>query len=176
MKHISFDLETLGTSPSAPIIQIGAVEFTEEGIITNKFYRNVNWKSLEKYPFNVDYSTIKFWMKQSDAARNSVLKEEGSQNIKKVLKEFSAYVKSIGRCKVWSHATFDPVVLTNSYRVVGIDQPISFRNFCDIRTLNYLANITTSVSREGTHHDALDDAIFQAKYISEMLRKINKND
>lgn len=168
---ISFDLETLGNSSNAPIIQIGAAVFSVKDGIIDTFQRNVKWESLSKYGFSMDYSTVKWWMNQEEVARKSVLQENGTKDIKTVLKDFSHWV--LRDTHAWSHATFDPPILKNAYSTVGIDCPIHYRNFLDIRTLNLIAG-KVEIEREGVAHSALDDAIHQAKYISLMLKKLVK--
>ena len=169
--YITYDFETLGTSFNAPVIQIGAVKFNTVGEILDKFYTNINWNDLSKYSFTTDYPTLQWWMEtQSEAAKTLFTGET------MLLKDaFKAFEKWIGKPKdyyYWTHATFDPVIFANTCRVLGMDVFIPFRHQMDIRTLTLLAG-RVKVEREGTAHNALDDAILQADYISKMLNKLN---
>lgn len=169
MEHITFDLETLGNTTTAPIIQIAAVKFNTNGDIIDKFSRNIKWESLSKYSFNVDYSTINWWFNQEDKAIKSVANQEGAINLKKALLEFKEWVKEPKKYYYWSHATFDPPILSYNIKQVGLADFIPFRLQRDIRTLVHLKG-KASVEREGIAHNALDDAIFQSKYISQLLK------
>lgn len=172
-KHITFDLETLGNSYNAPIVQIGAVKFEQSGVVTDTFECNINWNTLKKYEFEIDYSTVAWWMRQEEDAVKSVLNQEGAIDIKKALNKLRQWIGDLKEYNYWSHATFDAVILANACRKVGIDVFIPFRQQRDIRTLNFLVG-KVEVKREGIAHTALDDAKFQANYISEMLKRLKQ--
>lgn len=170
MNHITFDLETLGTGPNSPIIQIGAARFNEKKII-DTFKRNILWKDLENYDFDIDYSTVYFWMSQDNKARESVLDQEGALSLSDALMDFMNWVELYPVHAFWSHATFDAPILANACRKARLNV-LPYRKQRDIRTLNMLAG-EVNVKRPGTHHDAEDDAVFQALYIMEMLKKVS---
>lgn len=170
MKHITFDFETLGNGPTAPIIQIGATKFTEEEVL-DTFRVNVKWESLQKYPFKMDYSTIHWWLQQDKEAQQSITQTDGQLPIKKALKEFEKWIGNPRDYQFWSHATFDAPILTNACKTVGIDVIIPYHNQRDIRTLTYLTG-NVEVKRKGVAHDAGDDSIYQAEYIRTMLNKL----
>ena len=170
MQHITFDLETLGNNYNAPIIQIGAVKFEQDGSITDTFKHNIRWESLERYDFDIDYSTVRWWLSQSREAQNSVI-DQRSVDLITALTDFTKWIGKPEEYEYWTHATFDPIVLGNAYRKTGVKYPIPFRQQRDIRTLTFLVG-KLEVEKEGIAHTALDDAKFQAKYISAMLNKI----
>jgi exodeoxyribonuclease VIII len=172
MEHITFDLETLGNTANAPIVQIGAVKFKEDGTITDTFVRTINLDSLKGLGFIMDFNTVGWWLNQSDAAIKSVFGYNLDQvSLSKALFEFHQWIGKTADYNYWSHATFDPPILVNNYKALKKDCPIPFRLHRDIRTLTLLAG-GIDVKREGIHHNALDDCIYQAKYISEGLKKI----
>lgn len=170
--NITFDLETLGNTASAPIVQIGAVKFADDGKINEEFIRNIKLSSLERYGFNVEYGTLKWWFEQEDRAIKSVFCNTDTVDIRKALMDFHDWIEKPGDYVYWSHATFDPPVLTNSILKVGLKPFIPFRHHRDIRTLTHFAG-KVEVDRVGIHHNALDDCIYQAKYISKCIEKIN---
>lgn len=176
MNHITFDLETLGNTTTAPIIQIGAVVFSKDhDDIIDEFYANIKWESLKKYNFSVDYSTIQWWIQQSEEARNSIVQEQ-THSIDKALCEFTQWLEKVGgpsNFYYWTHATFDPPILVNAYRQCGKHCTIPFRLHRDIRTLNWITG-RVEVERRGVSHNALDDAKHQALYIRKMLKLIDK--
>ena len=62
--NITIDIETLSTSSNAVITQIGAV--CDHG----EFQQFVDIQNSMNSGFSVDASTITWWMKQTDEARN----------------------------------------------------------------------------------------------------------
>jgi len=175
--EITFDLETLSTTNQAPIVQIGAVAF-EDMTIYDKFLRTIKIESLEGYGFILDYRTIKWWLGQEKKAINSVFFTKEEVTLDTALNDFNIWYKnvlknhSLKKIDLWSHATFDPPILMNNYKKVGLGPSMHYRQFKDIRTLSGLANLPSKDRGNLIHHNALDDSIYQAGYISEMLKKI----
>lgn len=175
--HLTFDLETLGTGYNAPIVQIGAVKFHEHGQIIDTFERKIDLLSLEGGGFDIDYDTLSWWFSQSDEAIKSVFVGGDRVDLYDALADFLEWVYDNAKYEVWSHATFDPVILNNAYNKVDISSPLNFRKQRDIRTLTSLLPTPIEVERKGVHHNALADALYQAEYISKclMLIKHDKN-
>ena len=107
-KHIMLDLETLGHNYNAPIIQIGVCVFNRDVVIST-FYRTIDFEDLQNYNFTVDYSTIKWWMEQSNEARASVI--YGKHKLLETLLDLEQFLHSVSadmlEIPIWSHATFD---------------------------------------------------------------------
>lgn len=170
MKDVMLDLETLGTRHSALILQIGACRFDRmTGEIGETFLRNVKAGDLHD-KFTTDYETIQWWMGQSQDARLS-LAADRTDPLKEALIDLASFLWG-DDVLIWSHATFDMPILQNAFEVAGVRWPIPFRNARDLRTLVDLAKYTARLERGGTHHNALDDAKFQAAYASDAFRKL----
>lgn len=164
MNNISFDLETLGNTSKAPIVQIGAVKFKNDGTIIDTFSRTINIESLKDYDLEINYSTILWWLNQEKEAINQVF---GNYAIKTDLHTSLVDFKNwIGKedYNFWSHAAFDPPVLKSNFKAINVELPIHYRLFKDLRTLKELAK-NPIIERQGTHHVALDDAIYQKELI-----------
>ena len=77
---------------------------------------------------------------------------------------------------VWSHATFDIPALATAYRNNDLETPWHYRDARDIRTLTDLFNsraaLKSTASENECPHNALADAIYEAKYITTMLRTL----
>lgn len=170
MKDVMIDFETLDTCPSAAVVQIGAVEFDRlTGELGREFKVNVDAQSAVNSGATLNASTIEFWLKQNDAARNSILAEPRVP----IYEAFDSFNKFLSGSKfIWSHATFDFPILCETLKRLHIKPNFSYRSARDIRTLVDLSGGGTTVVREGTHHDGLDDAKFQAKYCCEMMKRI----
>jgi DNA polymerase III epsilon subunit-like protein len=169
MDNITFDLETLGNSSYAPIVQIGAVKFTSDGNIIDQFCKHIKLTSLKRYESLVlDYETLAWWFSQDDKAIKSVFCNPDAVDLRLALLEFSKWIGKASEYVYWSHATFDPPILDNNAQSVGLNKIIPHRNHRDIRTLIHFVG-EIEVERLGIHHNALDDALYQATYISKGL-------
>lgn len=170
MTHIMIDLETLGTTADSAIISIGAVEFNPNiGEIDNinAFYTRVDWGSaMIRRTVNAD--TLQWWMKQSDDARKEVIKKGVTMNT--ALEQLTEWLPH--DAIVWGNgAAFDISMLEHAYQQRKMELPWKFWNVRDCRTIEALARGIVDkkeIARSGTHHSALDDAIYQATYISKM--------
>jgi len=173
MKEVMVDLETMGNGPNAAIVQIGACYFSlSNGTIGKTFLVNVNLESVMANGALVDASTILWWLGQSKEAQNSILGIEEFQNVETkdedaALKEFNEFVAPAKH--IWSHATFDFVILMNAMRRLNIRTTFNYKSERDIRTLVGLLPKgvdLTQIERTGLRHNALADAVNQAVYCS----------
>lgn len=163
--HIMIDLETMGTRPDAPIIAIGAVKFTAMGVTDQTFYTNVDLASAVKDGGAViDPDTLMWWMQQSDEARQVLL--SGASPLRVALHDFTRWVKDTDEPKgVWGNgASFDNVILSETYKRVGMEPPWKFWNDRCYRTVKNMFP-ACKMERIGTHHNALDDAESQAEHL-----------
>ena len=165
------DLETMGTTADAAIIAIGAVVFMSYGL-EQRFYMPVSLKSSVENGGIIDPDTVLWWMKQSDKARAEFSRETNS--ITHALNSFSVWIDELYEIyyddpKIWGNgASFDNVILASAYRRAGIKQPWSFWNDRCFRTLKNTYPTIEVAERQGTHHNALDDAIHQAAHALEI--------
>jgi hypothetical protein len=173
MKDVMLDLETFGNGKQACVVQIGACYFDREtGEIGQTFARNVDAKSSVDFGGVIDADTIYWWLSQSREAQASILLEPRSH----VVDAFNALNDFLGNAKtIWSHATFDFVILAETLKLLGIKPNFRYTAARDIRTLVDLAKITIDKTpRVGVHHNGLADAIHQVKYCVECFRKLKK--
>ena len=179
MNHIMIDLETLGTSPQAPILSIGAVFFDPDtGDIGATYHRKLDFEQACAGRA-IDPSTVKWWFQQSDEARSALLgdgESGGQHSALRCLKSFVYHASD--EPVVWGNgATFDISMLEDNYRQLGMDVPWKFYNVRDVRTIVDLAKGIVERSDfefEGVKHDALADALHQAKYVSAMWRALRR--
>lgn len=165
-EDIMVDLETMGTSADAPIISIGAVAIDlQTGTLGDKFYAVVDLPSAVESGAVIDPATVLWWMQQSDDARVAF---KVGMPIGDALHKFSRYVQRVSdheQVKIWGNgAAFDNVILSASYKRVGLPQPWKFWNDRCYRTLKSLYPEVQLV-REGTFHNALADAVSQANHL-----------
>ena len=167
--HVMLDLETWGVNPGCAIRSIGAVAFRDE--IFKQFYLNITEESCLSCGLTKDPGTVHWWAHQSEEAKAALEKDQVP--LLSALSAFSDFIKFFGsHVRVWAHgATFDPPILNACYTVNGLRGPIDFRYVRDTRTLYDVFDFDPKTrERAGTHHNALDDAIFQAECVMEVLR------
>lgn len=182
MKDIMIDLETLGTDQDSIFISIGATIFDlETSELGEQFYVNVDWQSSIDAGRTFTAATLKWWLKQSDEARQAILKDD-CESLASALIKLSAFISEVKRPVVWGNgATFDISMLENAYKALSLNIPWEFWNVNDCRTIARIAK-ALGVTKddfpplEGTAHNALDDAIYQAQYISGMHQAITKGE
>lgn len=178
MNDIMIDLETLGVVPQSPIVSIGAVFFDiEKGLLGNTFYMALRLKDQLEAGRKIDAETLKWWMGQSDAAKKVF--NEKAQPTTGVLNTFGQWIKmnkASPRVNVWGNgSTFDISMLEDILRQLNIGIPWGFSDVMDLRTFKRFVAGGQAVPKIGVAHNALDDAISQAKYVIYHTRPVNKN-
>lgn len=168
MNDVMVDLETLGNGPNAAIIAIGAVKFDAATGLGEEFYKIVDLESSVQSGGVIDAATVLWWMGQSDAARQALLRP--GEPLATVLLAFSDWLGS-DRCKIWGNgASFDNVIVASAYRRLYLPMPWKFWNDRCYRTVKAMNPHIPFVGVQGTAHNALDDAKSQAQHLIEMLR------
>lgn len=161
--HIMIDLETMGTRPDAPIVSIGAVSFNSDGIVS-EFYANVDLASSTNSGAVIDPNTVMWWMSQSDEARAALLVKEDEYSLVGALSALSNWFPD-EVAGVWGNgASFDNVILSESYLRAAVLRPWPFwKDRCYRTVKNMYPDVP--MTRGGTHHNALDDARTQAEHL-----------
>ncbi len=172
MKDVMLDLETFGTRPGCVIRSTGAVFFDGQSL-GQEFYANVDRASCEKFGLTVDANTVAWWERQSAAAQAQLLVDP--LPLDAALWQFNVWWSAHGGVRVWSHgANFDQPIMEPAFAAVGMQSPWSFWNSRCTRTLYDVAGVDTKkATRGGTHHNALDDAKFQAVCAQAAYRRIS---
>lgn len=174
--HVMLDLETMGNGSNAAIVSIGAVVFNpSNGQLGAEFEEVINLNSAAYYS-DIDAPTVTWWLSQGDEARAIFLKETPKSSLKDALLEFNQWLADLGESKdicLWGNgAGFDNVILMNSFKATRICPNFIHWNDLDVRTIVRMGrdilgiNPKETLVREGVHHSALDDAKFQAQYVS----------
>ncbi len=169
------DLETLGQRFDAPIITVGAVFFDPAtGELGPEFYRAVDLDSAIRFG-RVSGETLKWWFKQSDAARHAAV--DGKEPLDKVLKDFADWYRGVNsKAPIWGNGpTFDITILEDAYwRVFDKEAPWKFWNVRDCRTILELGQAIgyKKPDLKGVAHNALDDARHQAQWVCEIHKLI----
>ena len=174
MQHAMVDLETLGTGADSVILSIGAVSFDldGDGLDDNGFYASVSIESNLASSRKIDESTLLWWMKQ-DAAAQAVFTEP-KQSLDSAMDSFSAWFAH-SKCKyVWSNgADFDIPIMANAFRSLGWETPWEFYNTRCVRTYKNLPSARNVKVENAAKHNALSDAITQARLVQAVQKKLN---
>jgi hypothetical protein len=139
------------------------------GKLGERFYEAVD--IADSFQFGkVSGDTVKWWMRQEDAARQAAT--AGTAALRDVLTRFRDFYRRGDKAAVWGNGpTFDISILEYAFvRCLGEPAPWDFWMVRDCRTVKDIGshlNIDTRV-KSGTAHNALDDAVSQAGWVSQM--------
>jgi hypothetical protein len=174
------DLETLSTAGDAAIVQIGLAPFwiDGEGLAATGRQIDVDPQTCIDAGFRVDWSTLHWWMMQSQEARDALPRPELGLPIQTALGLVQSYLTELQRdipgaerIYVWSNgATFDIPILSNAFRKFGMPDPWGYADARDTRTLSMLA-LNAVKPKPAVKHRALDDAVAQVHWVQNMWRE-----
>lgn len=178
MQNIMVDIETLGTKNSSIILSIGACYFDiSTGAIGPTFHQHISPESCADFGLTADVSTVMWWLGQSEEARSALV--EGGRNARALPAALQDLAQWMGRdAKVWGNgATFDNVIVKNAYDRTGLPVPWAFWNDRDVRTIVDLGqqigfDPKRDMPFQGVKHDALADAVHQARYVSAIWQRL----
>lgn len=183
-QHVMIDIETLGTRQGSAILAIGACRFEllpngnghvcrdEYDLACGKpidieYYQNV---CLGAGNDKVDDSTFRWWLAQPDEARKRL--GQSTRFLGETIDRLRYWLGSYNQQSIWFKGPdFDSALLKHAYEFRGIQVPWPYNAVRDVRT--YLDAFDLSASElassgaveQGTQHDALEDALFQARCV-----------
>jgi exodeoxyribonuclease VIII len=165
MINVMLDLETYSTRPNAAIASIGAVKWQGDEIV-DTFYCTIDAATCKEAGLHFEKSTLEWWSKQSKEARSALLKD--NLPLADALTKFEVWFgpKSL---PTWGNgAGFDNVIMDCAYKALDRKRPwLPWEDRC-YRTMKNMINVPID-KREGTYHNALDDALTQTKHLIKIL-------
>ena len=176
-QHVCFDIETMSTRPNAAIAQIGAywLDGIEEFPQPERSFKvNVDISDCQRLGLTVDGDTIYWWLRQTEHVRRG-LDYPTPLPVEAALSRFNSWLDLIApasELEMWSHATFDAVILQEAYRVAGIQPHVPHRQMSDLRTLRYFPEHERIDLKRGAvnEHDAGFDAWAEGQEVVRALR------
>lgn len=176
MHHMMIDIETMGNRANAPVLSIGAVMFDpDKGAVGEKYYCAVSPTDAFRYGVP-DGDTLKWWMEQGDAARKAAV--GGRATLAEALNGLTKFGASNWKdIEVWGNGpSFDMTILEYAYgKALGQLAPWRFWNVRCCRTVALLAGQRPpKIGGAGVYHNALDDAVHQAKWVSAMWQDLRR--
>lgn len=170
MRDVMIDIETLGTTAGCVILSIGAVAFDAPSqVLGARHYGVVSIASSLSLGATVDQGTVDWWSKRTPQAQRVLFEalSPAAPSLIDALDRLSDYLLGQGSpsdLRIWGNGSdFDNVLLVAAYAQAGRKQPWRFYNHRCFRTLKNLFPGFEPV-REGEHHNALDDALHQARH------------
>jgi hypothetical protein len=173
--NVMLDLETWGNGNKAAIISIGACKFDKDDIL-DCFHVGVDPASCDAFGLEMDADTIMWWIDPDrDEARREWLKLERI-DLASALLGFDLWCKTGPTpIAIWGNgSTFDNIILRSACEATGLNYPVSFRQDRCYRTMRDLTD--KAMVREGTHHNALNDAVSQAKHLQRIWRDLDQSE
>lgn len=180
---LMIDLETLGKTPAAAILSIGATFFDlETGQLGETFYRVLDIDSACQHG-TMDGATIQWWIQQSGAAKQLFADFQKKHGFTRAMSDFMQFL--LGECdpynlRVWGNgASFDIPIIEHAIRQTQYAVPWQYWNIRDVRTIVALGRSLLDIDPKkdmpfnGTEHNALDDAVHQAQYVCEIYSRFD---
>ena len=165
-----FDTETLGKRAGCVVLSIGAVTFDENGLGT-EFHAVLSVAEQMARGLTVDRETFEWWEKQSPEARATFAAAHAVRGgTLAALEWFASFLARAESPLLWANgAEFDPPILEAVYAAWGLPKPWEYRNVRCFRTLYAITPGVPKPPDIGTHHNALDDAKWQATWALSLL-------
>jgi hypothetical protein len=190
MDHFVWDIETLGTEADAVVTNIGIVKFNFlTGKVLASYETAFDVQEQLEAGRTVEASTLAFWFKQPEDAQKPVLQAMGESDIiidslNGALRMLSGWIQdnSTGAdVSIWGNGpSFDNAIMKDLYRQAGLKYPFKYnadrcmRTIVDICRNSVGVDPKKAIENVGVVHDALDDAVYQAKVISYANNKISE--
>jgi len=176
--NVVLDLETLGISEDAAIIQIGCCipQFDRihlpEGI-SYEFEATIKYEDCLNSEFAKDSATMEWWEQQDPRARKHVFSGQDSY-----VDAFDQFVFWLGSVRangsdvaIWGNgADFDNRLLSYSLASFGFNNVWSFRNNRCLRTIKAIFPVSDNFKydEDWIKHTAIGDASYEAKLLDEI--------
>jgi len=175
--ELSIDLETTGTLVDSQILSIGLAMFNiKTGAIGNTLYIPIYLDNNE--PINATIGTVKFWIQQSHKNPEALkglfefAENKNAVMLRDALVDVQVFVEANKPSTVWANGTkFDLGMLEYQFQKYEVDVPWMHNADRCMRTLRHFAG-SIKIEDDGVAHNALSDAIWQAKYISAACKKL----
>jgi DNA polymerase III epsilon subunit-like protein len=180
VQNVMIDMEFLDTRPTAAILSIGAVKFdTETGKLGDTFSVNVSPDDCtRRHGMTISSETVKWWLDQDPKAIKAAFAIDKAMMLELALVKLANFLSGIPIEKrvIYSQGSLDLEILKFAWTKLpdpNATIPWHFRNERDSRTL---ANLfpEVSVPNVGSHHNALDDAIYQANLVMAIHKHIRE--
>lgn len=169
MKRMMIDIETLSLRPEAAVTQIGLClyDFSTGKYLVEPFNWNLDVRAQPGR--DIDFETLQWWMRQSDAARDAVFSPAVRMSPQESFEGMVGVMRLHQPDEVWaSPAMFDLPILTSLW---GGRKPWVYNQERCMMTLYKVRDPNGALRPPpaGTAHKASDDAAWQMQYLINLL-------
>jgi hypothetical protein len=174
MKDLMIDIETMGNTHNAAMLQLAGVFFDRfSGETGSEFCQNIDLGTCLDEGFKENQSTRDWWATQNQEVFKAIT--SNTKPVRDVMRDFFRFIGRDRDLIVWSHATFDFVIVQNYLKTLKAGY-MPFRGARDIRTLVDLSGIDLNAYdwSTGKTHNALDDCKFQIKYCVDAINALRQ--
>lgn len=174
--HVSVDLETLDLHASAVVASIGLAAFTVAGGIVATSYSTLKHDSQLNAGRTKDPGTMVWWGNQPPEVQEALDQAKAipaTQALQHVTSFFHRFQNNQHYVAgVWGFGSdFDNAILISLFADFQIELPWDYRvNRCGRTLVRELG--TPAPPEKGTHHNAVDDAVWQAQWFRRALQSI----
>lgn len=173
--NLMLDFETFATTPRSVVLSLGAVLFDENKIIEKRYWKFEVQPQI-KAGREVSASTLLWWLHQGEKAREVLEPNPQDVSLHIFCLQFTHWLKQNGfeesNGKVWGNgAAFDVPIIDSLYLDQGLEIPWRFYNVMCYRTFAKLTKCKDLAERKGTHHNALDDSVYQTECVLAAWKK-----
>lgn len=191
LTHIMMDLETMGTVPGCAGLSIGCVVMDfDKCALGDEFYTVVSLPDSLECFLHEEESTRKWWEDKTPEARQVLLEanDPAAPKLAEAMENLNGWFKEVGATvrttRLYGNgADFDNPILRVMYHAAnivpfGAKPGAGFFGGRCYRTLKSLDELfgpafaAPKLNRQGTYHNALDDAKSQAVHLMELVRSI----
>ncbi len=184
---IVIDFETLDTAHTTKVVSVAAVAFDvntdlRDCVAENKVI-SYECKFVLSGQDNRTFSpeTLKWWSEQSDEAKAKAFGPGGRVSLWDGTNGLINFIKRYRPFNVWACGPeFDMKILESLCDELGIELPVKFWQYRDVRTLEmavFRRNTRKPRGRHylgGTAHDALDDCIMEGVVVQQALQLLGE--
>lgn len=182
-RHLMVDIETLGPTPNGALMQIGWCGFNLGGDerIMRAGEVTIDYADSNRHGGRISGDTLSWWLHPRQAEAWDTIYGVGAQP----LQERDALVTFFREVRKWDYLTvwakppsFDFEIIRNRAERYNLDMPWYRRQEMDVRTLLKASSWVPPKKgdqgphRKGTHHNAREDAVHQARQLQYAWRRI----
>jgi len=168
---VMVDIETMSTHSTAAIVSIGACKWDMDGI-QDTFYIAVSLADCLRLGLHKEQDTVEWWKRQSKEAQLAWARD--GMPLDYALRSYSDWLGEEGKATdhyCWG-LNFDIPILENAFRVCDLPKPWKYWNLKCARTLHAFLDTGKIEKREGTYHNAKDDAVTQANDLIRIFKSL----
>ncbi|HGP3418193.1 TPA: 3'-5' exonuclease [Acinetobacter baumannii] len=169
MNRLMLDFETLDVGECPVILSMGAVVFNETGIV-DCISEKIDQQSCLDLGCTISESTLAWWKEQSEEAHKAAF--GGTTNIGYAMGMLVGLLMKHECTEIWSAGSLADIRWTNNIlEKLQMKKPWKFYHEMCFRTFRvFMPQI--EFEKTGTAHNALDDAINQARYWIEATKQL----